>query len=137
MCYVQAKGLSNANNFEDNYQDSVFGINRAFELFSADKGIPFDKYALYWVNQKIKEPFKRADLVRADENIEQNSLTKESSNGNDDVYELLMMLSEPERIVIALSFGVFNAIRKEVDNAQIKIEYKRQEAAMFNWQNQT
>lgn len=39
---------------DDIFQESVFGINRAIELFNINKGFAFSTYAMHWINQSIE-----------------------------------------------------------------------------------
>lgn len=132
LCYMRARTFSKTpSEFKDNYQQGVFGLARAFDLYVPGK-VPFDKYAFYWVNQAIGDKVRRPNIVEFKEAIDEYSEEEKEEKPETDVSEFLLDLSKVEKLIIALSFGIYEVLRKEVSQKAILREKRRQSSSTIN-----
>lgn len=110
---------TNQNNhnieFDDCFQEAIFGLKRAVELFDTKKGNAFSTYAYWWVNQSvmryidnnrhaIRMPIHAIDIQRKFYKI------KLEHDGHDEDFYIKLIAFEndksPESVKSALSFKV-------------------------------
>ncbi len=131
ICYTTASKLSNNQlDFEDNYQNSTFGLIRAYELYDQYRGVPFDKYALYWAGQSVREKFIKK--LQSEPDIPEDYYEAEIKNNSKelDINRYIHKLNRPEKIVLALNFGMYDVLPQKKDKLltrEIKAEQLRQE----------
>lgn len=66
---IAKKYISQQFPLPDRIQEGMFGLVRAAEMFSADKGCKFSTYAYYWIRQAINRAIAhKSGLIRLPEN---------------------------------------------------------------------